>query len=75
MEEYITDEIRYYQPRFRRWINSKKWDNIAEQLSETSIEILSQIMKAQKDGDCSWIIWKQADYVLERIQKIAKDFK
>lgn len=29
------EEIKYYQPRFARWIKSNKWDDIAEKLSDT----------------------------------------
>ena len=66
------DEVRYYQPRFRRWINSDKWDYIVENLSDTSVSIIGQVMQAEKDGDCSWVIWQNCDQVLERIRKIAK---
>lgn len=67
-----TDEVKYYQPRFKRWIQSEKWDSIAEELSDSVMNIIEQIMKAEKDGDCSWVIWKSADYALERVREIAK---
>lgn len=67
-----TSEIKYYQPRFARWIQSAKWDSIAERLSETYMDIIIQVMNAQKDGDCSWIIWHECDHVLDNIRKIAK---
>ena len=25
-----NEEVRYYQPRFKKWIDSTKWDSIAE---------------------------------------------
>lgn len=67
-----TSEIKYYQPRFARWIQSAKWDSIAERLSETYMDIIIQVMNAQKDGDCSWIIWHECDHILDNIRKIAK---
>lgn len=67
-----TSEIKYYQPRFARWIQSAKWDSIAERLSETYVDIIIQVMNAQKDGDCSWIIWHECDHILDNIRKIAK---
>ena len=67
-----TSEIKYYQPRFARWIQSAKWDSIAERLSETYMEIIIQVMNTQKDGDCSWIIWHECDHILDNIRKIAK---
>lgn len=67
-----TSEIKYYQPRFARWIQSAKWDSIAERLSETYMDIIIQVMNAQKDGDCSWIIWHECDHVLDNIREIAK---
>lgn len=67
-----TSEINYYQPRFARWIQSAKWDSIAERLSETYMDIIIQVMNAQKDGDCSWIIWHECDHILDNIRKIAK---
>ena len=67
-----TSEIKYYQPRFARWIQSAKWDSIAERLSETYMDIIIQVMNAQKDGDCSWIIWHECEHVLDNIRKIAK---
>lgn len=67
-----TSKIKYYQPRFARWIQSAKWDSIAERLSETYMDIIIQVMNAQKDGDCSWIIWHECDHILDNIRKIAK---
>jgi hypothetical protein len=29
-------------------------------------------MNAEKDGDCSWLIWKCCDHVLDNIRAIAK---
>lgn len=64
-------EVKYYQPRFAKWIQSAKWDSIAERLSETSMSLITQVMNAEKDGDCSWIVWYECDHVLESIRKIA----
>lgn len=66
------EEIKYYQPRFKRWIDSKYWDSIAEELPDTCITIITKVMNAKKDNDCSWIIWKNCDYVLDRIKAIRK---
>ena len=49
----------------------EKWDSIAERLSETYMTIITQVMNAEKDGDCSWIIWHECDHVLDNIRKIA----
>ena len=56
-------EVKYYQPRFAKWIQSAKWD--------TSMSLITQVMNADKDGDCSWIVWYECDHVLESIRKIA----
>ena len=66
-----NDEVKYYQPRFARWIEFSKWDSIAEKLTDSSIEIITQVMNAKKDGDCNWVVWRNCDYVLERIRSIA----
>ena len=65
-------EVKYYQPRFARWIKSEKWNSIAEELSDLYISIITRVMNAEKDEDVSWVVWKQCDYVLERIRDIAK---
>ena len=70
-----TEEVKYYQPKFERWLKSDKWDSIAEKLSDTYISIIKQVMNAKKDGDCSWIVWHQCDNVLDKIRKIAKQLK
>ena len=70
-----NEEVKYYQPNFARWIQSRKWDSIAEELPDTYIDIITRVMNAEKDGDCSWIIWYQCDNVLDRIRKIAKKIK
>ena len=67
-----NEEVRYYQPRFKRWIDSTKWDSIAERLSDENVSIITQVMNAEKDGDCSWLIWKCCDHVLDNIRTIAK---
>ncbi len=41
-------EVKYYQPRFAKWIQSAKWDSIAERLSETSMSLITQVMNAEK---------------------------
>lgn len=69
----MIEECKFYQPRFKRWIQSEKWDFIAERLSDASMSIIIQVMNAKKDGDCSWIVWKNCDYVLDNIRKIAKE--
>ena len=69
------EEVRYYQPRFARWIRSNRWDSIAEVLPDTCIDIITQVMNAEKDGDCSWLVWKNCDYVLDRIRAIDKKLK
>lgn len=65
--------MNYYKPRFARWIKSNKWDSIAERLSDAYMEIITMVMNAEKDGDCSWIIWSNCDYVLNRIRNISKE--
>lgn len=66
-----NEEVRYYQPRFKKWIDSTKWDSIAERLPDEHISIITQVMNAEKDGDCSWLVWHECDHVLESIRKIA----
>lgn len=67
-----TEEVKYYQPKFARWIKSKNWDSIADKLPDTCMAIIINVMKAEKDRDCSWIVWKNCDYVLEKIREINK---
>ncbi len=73
--EHRNAEMKYYKHRFKRWIKSDKWDSIAERLSDISMETITQVMNAEKDGDCSWIIWKNCDYVLDRIREINKELE
>ena len=70
-----NEEDKYYQPRFAKWIKSDKWEFIAETLSDTSMSIIKQVMNAQKDGDCSWIVWHQCENILDNIRNIAKRMK
>lgn len=71
----MNEQVRYYKPRFKKWINSDKWDIIAQRLSESHMDIITQVMNAKKDGDCSWIIWENCDYVLDMIRSINKKLK
>lgn len=71
----MNEQVRYYKPRFKKWINSDKWDIIAQRLSESHMDIIMQVMNAKKDGDCSWIIWENCDYVLDMIRSINKKLK
>ena len=70
-----NNEIKYYQPRFAKWIASKKWDAIIERLSDTNINIIIRVMNAKKDGDCNWLVWRQCDNVLDSIKRIASQIK
>lgn len=70
-----NEEIKYYQPRFARWIQSAKWDSIAERLTDLDTRIIYLVMNAKKDGDCCWLVWKNCDYVLDNIRRIAKKVK
>lgn len=67
-----NEQVRYYKPRFARWIKSDKWDFIAEELSDINTAIVTKVMNAEKDSDCSWIVWENCDYVLDRIRNINK---
>lgn len=69
------DEVKYWKPRFARWIQSTKWDSIANELHDTDISIITKVMNAEKDRDCSWLVWKNCNNVLEHIRKIAKKMK
>lgn len=66
------EEVNYYQPRFARWINSSKWDSIAEKLTYTQIDIITRVMNAERDGDISWLVWYHCDHILERIRALSK---
>lgn len=66
------DEVKYWKPRFERWLKSDKWDSIANELYDTDLAIITKVMNAEKDGDCSWLVWKNCDYALEHIRKIAE---
>lgn len=70
-----NEEVKYYQPKFKRWINSDKWDLIAEKLSDVHMSIIKQVMNAKKDGDCSWLVWHQCDNVLNRIKEVASKMR
>lgn len=48
----MIEECKFYQPRFKRWIQSEKWDFIAERLPDVSMSIIIQVMNAKRDGDC-----------------------
>ena len=69
------DEVKYWKPRFERWLKSDKCESIANELYDTDIAIISKIMNAEKDEDCNWLVWKNCDYVLEHIRKIATKLK
>lgn len=67
-----NEQVRYYKPRFARWIKSDKWDSIAEELSDINTSVITKVMNAEVDNDCSWIVWKNCDYVLDEIRRINK---
>lgn len=70
-----NEQVRYYKPRFARWIKSNKWDLIAEELTDISTAVVTKVMNAEKDSDCSWAVWKNCDYVLDSIRRIDKNLK
>lgn len=45
------------------------------QIFDTDIAIIEKVMNAEKDEDCSWIVWKNCDYVLDRIRTISKKIR
>lgn len=68
-------EVKFYQSRFARWIQSAKWDSIANELYDADIEIITKVMNAEKDRGCNWLVLKNCDYVLDRIRDINKKLK
>lgn len=68
-------EVNYFHARFKRWINSQKWDYISERLSENDIDILTRVMNCEYDEQLSWVVWKYCDYLLEKIIKYSKEIK
>lgn len=67
------NELKYYKPRFERWVKSENWDSIAGRLSDACMDIIIHVMNAEKDGDCAYIVWANCDYVLDRIRTINRD--
>lgn len=70
-----NEQVRYYKPRFARWIKSDKWDSIADELSDINIAVVTKVMNAEKDSDCSYVVWANCDYVLDCIRRISKNLK
>lgn len=70
-----NEQVRYYKPRFAKWIKSNKWDLIADDLSDVNMAVITKVMNAEKDNDCSWIVWANCDYVLDCIRKVSKKLK
>lgn len=71
----MDEQIKYYQPRFKRWIKSSGWDGIVGRLPNASINIITKVVNAKKDDDCSWIVWANCDYVLSEIRRINEKMK
>lgn len=71
-KEVNNEYVKYYQQRFKRWIQSQYWDSIANELNATYVDIISRVMNAEKDSDLSWIVWVQCDNILERIRDIRR---
>lgn len=65
-------EIKYYQPIFAKWISSNYWEYIAEYLSAADMSIITKVMNAHEDGDCSWLVWHECDRILKQIEKHLK---
>ncbi len=47
------EEVKYYKPRFTRWVGSAYWDSITNELSDIHIAIVTQVMNAEKAADFS----------------------
>ena len=74
-ENKSYNEVNYFHTRFKRWINSKKWDYISERLSDSDIDILTRVMNCEYDEQLSWVVWRYCDYLLEKIIKYSKEIK
>lgn len=65
-------ELRKYQNWFKKQINSKDWDSIANRICDLYINIIERVMRAENPDQLNYVIWKQLDYVQENIRKIRK---
>lgn len=72
MGDPVCDNVKYYKPKFQKWIDSPYWDSIVGKLYDTDIAIVEKVMQAKNDGDCNWLVWSNCDYVLERIKMVYK---
>lgn len=68
-----TSEIKHYQPRFARWIQSAKWDDIAERLSETYMNIIIRVMNAEKTVIAVGLYGMNAITFLKKLEKLQKN--
>lgn len=74
-EKELNKELREYQAKFKRLIQSQKWDAIASDIYDVHMSTVTKIMNAKSYKDVSWIVWNNADYALEHIRYMFKQVK
>ena len=62
-ERELNTELKYFQNKLGKYINSDKWDTIGEQLSNTIISQISMINSAETHKDISWLVWNNMEYI------------
>jgi hypothetical protein len=71
----MSSEVSKYKVRFQKWISSPLWDDIASRLPDSIISIVTIVMNAKSDKEVSWLVLKNCDYALEKIESVSKTLK
>ena len=71
----MKDMVVEYQKKFRKWIMKDNWDSIAERLSPSLMSIVTIVMNANSEKDVSFIVLKNLDYTLCKIEAINASLK
>ena len=71
----MQDMIVEYQKKFKKWIMKDNWDSIAERLSPSLMSIVTIVMNAKSEKDVSFIVLKNLDYTICKIESIDKSLR
>ncbi len=69
-EKENLKELKKYQKWFKKQIQSKDWDSIANQVSDLHMNIITRVINTKNPNELNYLIWSQLNFVKDRITKI-----
>ncbi len=71
-EKELNKQLKKWQEKQLKAVRRNNFDYACEKMHDTERNIWEIIAKAETHKDVSWLVWEQAERVIDKYYKLAK---